>query len=392
MRIAMMGTRGVPARYGGFETAIEEIGRRLAARGHEVTVYCRRGDDEAALDHYLGMRLVTLPALRSKALETLTHSALSSLHAVCTRRQDVAFMFNAANSVFLPLLRLRRLPVAVHVDGLEWRRSKWSGGGKRYYRAAEALAVRWADALIADAQGIADYYHDEFGATTELIAYGAPVLEDLADDRLAELGLASGRFHLVVARFEPENHVDLIVRGYRASSAELPLVVVGGAPYSDEYTERITADAAGDERIRLIGPVWDQDQLDQLYGHARVYLHGHSVGGTNPSLLRAMGAGAAVSAFDVGFNREVVGDPRWVFSDEASVAAAVEAAEADGPGFEAYGTSLRARVAREYRWDDVADAYEALAHRLADGWTRRGEASGRRRHAPAWAPERGSLG
>jgi glycosyltransferase involved in cell wall biosynthesis len=381
LRVAMVGTRGVPARYGGFETAVEEIGRRLVARGHEVTVYCRRDRNGAAApETHLGMRLVTLPALRTRTTETLSHSVLSSLHLL-RDRHDVAFVFNAANAVLLPLLRARRLPVAVHVDGLEWRRSKWTGAGQRYYRAAETFAVRWADALIADAQGVADYYRTEFAAGSELIAYGAPVLHDLPDDRLGDPDVVPKKFHLVVARFEPENQVDLIVRGYRASTATLPLIVVGGAPYSDGYTDTVQGLGATDSRIRFIGPVWDQRRLDQLYGHALLYLHGHSVGGTNPSLLRAMGAGAAVAAYDVRFNRDVVGDEGWYFRNESDVARLIEAAEHEPEVCGRLGSSLRVRVAARYRWDDVAGDYEALAFRLAGGYSRRGEASGRRTQA-----------
>lgn len=381
----MMGTRGVPARYGGFETAVEEIGRRLVDDGHRVTVYCRRPPGADPLPgEYLGMCLRTLPALRSKTLETLSHSALSAGDAMVRGDEDVVFLFNSANAPFLPMLRLRRLPVAVHVDGLEWRRSKWSGVGQQYYRRAESLSVRWADALIADAAGIAQYYRDEFGAHCEQIAYGAPVLCQLPDDKLERLGLRRDEFHLVVARFEPENHVEMIVRGYRSSSAERPLVVVGGAPYNDDYTETVRAAAGNDERIRLVGPVWDQDELDQLYAHALHYLHGHSVGGTNPSLLRAMGAGAAVSAFDVGFNREVLGAGPRFFADPAEVTGCVEAAEASPSRCALLGDALRERANERYCWDDVTAAYSELAGRLASGWTRRGEVSGGRCDAPAW--------
>ena len=179
----------------------------------------------------------------------------------------------------------------MHVDGLEWQRDKWHGAGVRYYRWAEQSAVRCADALIADAKGIADYYASEFGASTELIAYGAPV--QLKPAPIGSRSSASCRkgYHLVVARFEPENHVDLIVAGLRASAARRPLVVVGAAPYAEEYTARVRSEAHDDPRVRLLGAVWDQDLLDQLYAGALTYLHGHSVGGTNPSLLRAMGAG-----------------------------------------------------------------------------------------------------
>jgi glycosyltransferase involved in cell wall biosynthesis len=205
MRIAMVGTRGVPARYGGFETAVEEVGRRLVERGHEVVVYCRTGCGAAdAPLTLLGMELVHLPAARKRSLETLSHSALSVGHLL-RHRVDAAFIFNAANAPLLPVLRAARIPVATHVDGLEWKRAKWGDLGRRYYRLAEALAVRWSDALIADARGIADYYAREFGASTTLLRYGAPLIRPGAE-RLADLGLQPRGYHLVVARFEPENH------------------------------------------------------------------------------------------------------------------------------------------------------------------------------------------
>lgn len=365
LRIALIGTRGIPAAYGGFETAVEEVGRRLVERGHRVLVYGR--DAGTAGDVHLGMRRVTLPAVRQKALETLSHTALSTVHAVTKARPDAAFVFNAANSPFLPLLRARRIPVALHMDGLEWRRSKWGPRGKAYYRAAESFGVRQADAIIADAPGIADYYHHQFGVASELIRYGAPLLDDASADGIHELGLEPGGYHLVVARFEPENHVREIVEGYAMSAATKPLVVVGSAPYAAEYTAAIDRIAAADPRIRLLGAVYDQDLLDALYHHASTYLHGHSVGGTNPSLLRAMGAGTAVIAFDVVFNREVLDEQGWYFRTPAEVAAAVDAAESDAGAVAAASTAARRRAADAFSWDDVAATYEDLARRLAAG-------------------------
>jgi glycosyltransferase involved in cell wall biosynthesis len=379
MRIAMLGTRGVPAAYGGFETAVEEIGSRLAALGHEVTVYCRNTPGAKPSTH-LGMRLVHLPALKVKVAETLSHSALSVAHLALSRTHDVAFVFNAANSPFVPALRARGIPTAVHVDGLEWKRDKWSGAGKRYYRFAERFAVRTADALIADAQGIADYYRDEFDAPTELLTYGTRILTGQPADRLRGLHLEPGRFHLVVARFEPENHVDMIIDGYRRSAARLPLIVVGSAPYAAEHTRRINDLAAGDDRIRLLGGVYDQDLLDTLYAHALSYAHGHSVGGTNPSLLRAMGAATAVIAWDVGFNREVLGTNGRYFADAEAAARAFEAAESAPSLSLALGTALQKRAEITYDWDDVTSGYETLAARLARGYS----IHGNRQPAPAY--------
>ncbi|MBW3084137.1 hypothetical protein KEM60_00321 [Austwickia sp. TVS 96-490-7B] len=377
MRIAMVGTRGVPARYGGFETCVEEVGRRLADAGHEVIVYCRA--DERGPDTYLGMSLVWLPALHHRVAETLSHTALSVAHGISKARPDAAIVFNAANSPLIPPLSMSRIPVATHVDGLEWKRAKWGPVGQRYYRMAESLAVRWSDALIADAIGIQDYYQDEFGVATHLITYGAPHVERADHPGLTELDLTSRGYHLVVARMEPENHVSLIVDGYVRSNATAPLVLVGSAPYADEYISSIRALA--DERVRFLGGVWDQELLDQLYANSLIYWHGHSVGGTNPSLLRAIGAGAAVNAFDVSFNREVLGAAGRYFSQPDDIAALVTDAETDLSATLARGESSRERAER-YDWDDVAAKYEHLCARLANGDLRKRGSRGYRRPRP----------
>lgn len=362
LRIAMVGTRGIPARYGGFETCVEEVGKRLVERGHSVVVYCRnRNQDGPALKAYQGMQLVHLPAPKVRSMETLLHTGLSVGHLM-GQNVDAAIVFNAANGPWLPVLRAARIPVATHVDGLEWQRDKWGRTGKKYYRWAERVSVRFSDALIADAQGIQDYYRQQYRAPSELMAYGAPILGSIGTEKLAELGLQPGRFHLVVARFEPENHVETIVQGYVASKSEIPLVVVGSAPYSAKYSKAI--ENAADSRVRFLGGVWDQDLLNQLYAHSLVYWHGHSVGGTNPSLLRAIGAGAATNAYDVNFNREVLGAAGNYFSMAADIPALVHHAEHDA-GQLAARRSQSLQRAEDYSWDDVANRYERLCFQLA---------------------------
>lgn len=383
MRLGMLGTRGVPAAYGGFETAIEEIGRRLVERGHEVIVYGRAVERRPPVSH-LGMRLVHLPAIRSKSLETISNTAFSAAHFAGSSRHDVAFVFNAANAPFIPLIRSRGTAVALHVDGLEWKRDKWGKWGRRYYKMAERTAVREADALIADAQGIADYYDDEFGVPTELISYGTNILRNTPTDKIEQLGLVPGQFHLVVARFEPENHVDVIVDGYARSGATLPLVVVGSAPYAPAYTHGISQAAAADSRIRMLGSVWDQRLLDQLYAHALSYVHGHSVGGTNPSLLRAMGAGTAVLGWDVLFNREVAGTAGLYFAGARQLASQIEEVERYAYRFRDIGELMQERAQVLYNWDVVTESYEALAARLSRGYSTRGMSDGRRRGTPLW--------
>jgi len=380
LHIAMIGTRGVPAAFGGFETAVEEVGRRLVDRGHAVTVYCRSrpstpGQVPPAAMH-LGMQLVHLPALRLGALEAFSHTALSVVHASTGARPDAAFVFNSANAPFVPVLQRRGIPTSVHVDGLEWKRHKWGGTARRYYRWAEQLSARCADALIADAPGIVDYYRAEFAIPTELIAYGTHLLQNPPATRLAELDLKPNGYHLVVARFEPENHVDVIIDGYRRSSAALPLVVVGAASRPGAHARRIAA-LAQDPRVRLLGRLWDQDQLDQLYAHSVSYLHGHSVGGTNPSLLRAMGARTAAIAWDVRFNRDVLGAYGAYFRDAATLAALIEDAELNPHHTQEVSEALQRRAASRYNWGHITDGYEDLARRLVSGYSTQGVSPGR---------------
>lgn len=357
MRIAMIGTRGVPARYGGFETAVEEIGSRLAARGHGVTVYCRNPGQRIA--HYKGMGLVNLPALRLKAAETLSHSLLSAAHAVIAARPDVAFVFNPSNAPVIPLLQAAGIPVAVNMDGLESQRAKWAGAAARYIRWAEMRAMTSADSVIADSRVIADEVARRSGRRAVYTPYGAgPGRPDRT--RLAELDLESQAYVLVVARLEPENQVDRIVASYAPVETNLPLVVVGDSPYSHDYTRRVRELAAADPRVRLVGAIHDQELLDTLYSEALLYIHGHSVGGTNPSLLRAVRV-APVLAFDTPFAREVAGyAAAGYWRDEHSLSKAISHVLAS-PRVPPLTDLFDAR----FDWDQVASDYEALALSLA---------------------------
>jgi glycosyltransferase involved in cell wall biosynthesis len=360
MRIALIGTRGVPARYGGFETAVEEIGKRLVGSGHDVTVYSRGAYRKFS---HMGMKVISLPTLRLKSTDTLAHTTISILH-IFTTRYDAAVVFNAANAPLAIPLKLKKLPYAVHVDGLEWKRLKWGPIGRRYYLWAERVATKTANGLIADAKGIQQYYLDNYDTSSVYIPYGAPQQSVAISNKLTALELTPNSYHLLVARFEPENYVDLSVAGFVSSNAKYPLVVVGSAPYGADYISEVHAAANGDSRVRFVGSIWDQDLLDQLYAHACSYIHGHSVGGTNPSLLRAMGLGALVFAYDVIFNREVLGPDGRFFSVASDLAQLVEWAEQQPEAAHGVAYSCQQRARTLFDWDTVAGRYELLCAQL----------------------------
>jgi glycosyltransferase involved in cell wall biosynthesis len=363
VKIAMMGTRGVPAQYGGFETAVEEIGKRLVQRGHEVTVYCRNPGQ--TITEYEGMKLVNAPAVRHRMAETLSHTAVSTAHSIIADHPDVVFLLNAGNAPLLPPLKAARIPTAIHLDGLESKREKWRGTGAKYYRWAEKASINWGQEVIADAQAIADYVQRDYGRSCVVIPYGAEVI-DPGSDRISELDLTPQGYHLIVARFEPENHVLDAVHAYRESNEQRPLIVVGSAPYSQWYVDKVRAAAKSDPCIRFTGGIYDQQLLDQLYANAATYIHGHSVGGTNPSLLRAMGAGAPVLAYDVEFNREVTANTAIFWRDADALIAIfnqianhdLDAKLAELPAIE------KQRIRDAYQWDAVTDEYEKLANKM----------------------------
>ncbi len=283
LNVALIGTRGVPANYGGFETCVEELGRRLAERGHSVTVYCRESYYLRKQENYLGMSLVYLPNSRRKALDTLSHTFLSVWHAL-RRPYDVYMVFNAANSPALLPARLLGKNIAINTDGLEWKRGKWGGAGRTYYQAAEWLSTKIADRIVADSRGIQDYYRRRYRTDSTLIAYGAYPQESRKPELLESFGLCPGEYFLQITRFEPENHPLLTVEAFNRLKTDKKLVLVGGVRYGSDYFPELKAAAGG--RVLLPGFIYDKDLFKELWCNCYAYIHGNEVGGTNPALTR----------------------------------------------------------------------------------------------------------
>lgn len=363
MKIAIIGTRGVPAAYGGFETFAEELGARLASRGHSVTVYGRSHVVSSRLDMYRGMRLVVLPTVRHKYLDTVVHTGLSVLHAL-PRRFDVVLICNNANAPFALIPRLAGARVALNVDGLEWQRGKWGMLGRNYYRICGWLALRLPIVLVSDARVIADFYRSKRRKTV-YIPYGTQVGRRPPGQTLARLDLEPGRYILYVSRLEPENNAHVVLEAYRRSLIGLPLIMVGDAPYASEYKRKLTGMAVKTPGARLTGYIFG-DGYAELQSNAMVYVQATEVGGTHPALVEAMGRGAAIIANDVPEHREVLRDAGLYYArnDPEDLAKKLRLLASDLPARERLGGKAQARATEYYSWDRVTDQYERLFQHL----------------------------
>ena len=294
----------------------------------------------------------------------LSHTGLSAAHCILKSRPQAAIVFNVANTPFARLLDRAGIPNAIHIDGLEWKRSKWNGVGAKYFKLAERWAARSESSIIADAEAIRAYVSERYGRPSVMIPYGTKRVE-CDPQHLDELMLNVGEYHLMVARFEPENHVQEIIESFATEpNLRWPLVVVGGAAYAGGYVDRVHETAATNPRVRILGSIWDQDQLNSLYAGAGSYVHGHSVGGTNPSLLRALAAGAPVIAHDNPFNREVCGQLGTFFTGRSSLRSAFCSHERSSKKFIDASLAGIPSVLRRYDWDRVALDYERLLIQL----------------------------
>ncbi|HYO41937.1 MAG TPA: glycosyltransferase [Candidatus Limnocylindrales bacterium] len=360
MRIAILGTRGVPANYGGFETFAEQLGARLVDRGHEVTVYGRSKYVRASLRSYRGMRLVRLPAPASKYLETVVHSLFSALHVV-GHRYDLVYVCNSANVPAVILLWLCRRRVVLNVDGLEWQRAKWGPLGSAYYRVCAWTAAHLPVEIVTDALVIQEYYQATYGRETRFFPYGADLVRVENADWLGTHGLDDRGYILYVSRLEPENNAHTVIEAYASVDSQLPLVIVGDAPYASDYIASLQSTT--DPRVRFLGSVYGEGYR-VLQSHARVYIQATEVGGTHPALVEAMGYGNAIVANDVPEHRETLADAGVYYRGAAGLAGTLQAVLDDPARIESLRASARDRASRHYSWDGVAADYEAWFREL----------------------------
>ncbi len=352
-RIALVGTRGIPARYGGFETFAEELSTRLAERGYQVFVYCR---ERTPSDVYRGVHLRYLPTIRHKYFDTVAHTALSTLHLLA-HRVDAVLYCNAANAIFTWAPRLLGMPVALNVDGLERNRKKWNRLARAWYEMSEYLATVCPNVIVSDAERIEDYYRQRYGRDSVFIPYGAPLGRVETTDVLRQLGLEPGRYFLFVSRMEPENNGLLVRECFERLDTGMKLALVGDAPYAEEYIAKVRD--TRDPRVVAPGAIYGQG-YHELQSHCFAYVQATEVGGTHPALIEAMGRGALTLYLRTPENDEVAGGAAIPFTHETlegALRGVLEMPEAERDQWR--GRAME-RVRERYSWDAVTTSYEKL--------------------------------
>ena len=366
LRIAMLGTRGIPNTHGGLEAFFLELAPRLVARGHEVIGYCRRSLYKERPRTYRGVRLIYLPSIETKELGTPVHSLLCVLD-VLFRGVDVIFVVNVAHAFHCIIPRLFGKRVAINVDGMDWKRGKWGGIGKKYfYWNAKCVGKICPKGVVTDAFEMRRVYLEEFATPSVCIAYGANIQRSTNSEVLREYGLEPFQYYLIASRMVPENNADLIVRAFEGVRTERLLAVAGAANYRSEFVDRLKQ--TKDRRVRFLGHVDNVEHIKELHCNAYAYIHGHSLGGTNPALLKALGCGNCVIALRTPFNTEVLEDYGILFErGEESLAEKLSYVDSHPEVAAEYRRRAPNRIREAYTWDKITDQYEELFGQLVAG-------------------------
>lgn len=359
LNIGILGSRGVPNAYGGFEQFAQYLSKGLVERGHSVSVY-QSSNHPFTESEWEGVQLIRIddPEHKLGTAGQFIYDFKSNRDAR-KRGFDVLYHLGyTSDSVWAPLWPQKTVNL-VNMDGLEWKRTKYSPKVQRFLRWAEKRAVRYADHLVADSIGIQQYLKETYGASATYLPYGANLTAPQPEAALQPFNLTANGYHLVIARMEPENHIAEIIEGHVQAGFPKPLVLVGSTdtPFGKQLRARFPQ-----TELRWLGPVFDKTALDALRQHAALYLHGHSVGGTNPSLLEAMADGALIAAHDNPFNRAILEARAAWFSDAGTLAQMLQSAWATEN--QHLRAQHRQHIADTFSWEHIINQYEALFRAL----------------------------
>ena len=365
MHLNILGIRGIPAAHGGFESFAAQFAPYMRDQGHSVLVYCQadepRGEVRHWEDEWEGIHRVHFAPKREGAVGTMEFDAACVRDVVKRPGVDLVLGYNTA--IFNSAERLKGRRIAMNMDGIEWKRDKWSLPAKAWFFFNEVVGANLCDVPIADHPEIARHISSRSFRKPVMIPYGSDVVSDAPAGLVTDLGLEPGNYCISIARIEPENSILEIVEAFSAKPRGMRLVVLGKLDEANAYHRRVRA--AGGEEVLFPGPIYDLPVVQALRYHACAYMHGHTVGGTNPSLVEALGAGNAVVAHDNRFNRWVAGDSQFYFSDRASLEQVLDTLKADAPAFEAAREAARARHAEAFTWEHVLGEYERVLTDLA---------------------------
>ena len=363
MRLAILGTREIPAHHGGFETCVQETATRLAARGHRVTVFAGADEGQHGRTCYEGVEVVYTPGLPTKHLFTLSQTALSAVRATM-RRFDIAHVYNLGNAAWLPLLRVASIPTVISVDGLDWRRERWGKLTRLYIEWCARLATRCASDLIMDSYVVSEHYQMHFGRAGTYVPYGAYTREAAGSEAVIRLGLKPGRYVIFVGRLTPEKNLHQLLAAFERVRTDLSLAIVGDDPFARDYVAQLKS--TRDPRIRFLGYVYGDD-CAQLLANAYLYVTASGVEGTSPALLTAMGMGCCPLVNGIPENRETIGEAGVAYAKNDVEALRAELQRlADSPEVVArLAEKARERVRKAYNWNGVTDTLEATYRRVA---------------------------
>jgi glycosyltransferase involved in cell wall biosynthesis len=366
LNIALMGTRGVPANYGGFETCAEQLGIRLAQRGHRVTVYGRSQYIQYSEPTYKGMHLLKMPTILNKYLDTFYHTFVTTLHATFNAHYDVILYFNAGNSPLVWMPRLARTRTILNVDGLDWKRDKWPPLAKKYIQLGERLSAYLPNVFLTDSRVVQDYYRERFNAEAVYIPYGSEVETVPPGEMLAKYGLEQRKYVLFVGRLVAENSVDHLIEAFKQIDTNMKCVIVGGASYDDSTIAALKAAAQDDPRIIFTGYLFGEGYYE-LGSNACVFVETSGVGGTHPALTEAMGFGNCIIVNDTHENQETIGDAGLCYdgsSGAESLREVLQKVITHPEIAEDLRRAARSRAQAVYSWEAVADSYERLMYGL----------------------------
>ena len=357
INISIIGTRGYPYVYSGYETFVKQLSERLVHNDCNVTVYCHKGLFEIRPKEIKGIQLVYIPTIETKILSQPIHSFLSIIHA-CFSNTDVLLVVNSANGPFGLLTKLFRIPTVINVDGLEWLRPKWKGLGSIYFKWASKMATLFYDQIINDSDEMRKVYLDLFKRDSKVIAYGADIRKSKNPNLISAWHIKEREYYLVIGRLIPDNNADLIIKGFLKSSSKKKLVIVGDVPYKDSYASDLKNMV--DKRLVFTGYVKDQNILAELYHNCYVYVHGHEFGGTNPTMIKAMAYGCAILALDTVFNKEMLQKEKFglFFKKELfSITNMINYCEKENIIMDNLRRESAKGITNKYNWDFITSQY-----------------------------------